>query len=244
MYRIFSALIVLAFLLPSCQSNSNQTEEGKESAGATAAGKRSERIFKLEPFTGIDLRIAAEVELSPGDLQEVLIQADAEVLDHLDTSVKNGLWAISSNKRIVHEDIKIFITSPLIHRVILSSSGSIDCTGIFKSNEDVELKLSGSGNIHYLTEAKNLLCEVTGSGDIRAEGKAENLEVEISGSGSVNATNLEAEDAEVEISGSGDCDVDARDDLDVKITGSGLVRYKGEPKVRSRIQGSGNIRPM
>lgn len=244
MYRIFSAFIALAFLLPSCQSKSNQTEEAKESPGGVASGKRSEKIFKLEPFTGIDLRIAAEVELSPGDLQEVLIQADAEVLDHLNTSVKNGLWAISANKRIVQEEVKIFITSPLINRVILSSSGSIDCTGIFKSKEEVELKLSGSGGIHYLTEAEDLLCEVTGSGDIRAEGKTENLAVEISGSGSVNASNLEAEDVEVEISGSGDCDVDARDRLNVKISGSGLVRYKGDPKVRSNIQGSGNIRPM
>ena len=225
-----------------------RSDAGRQGGNATSTssdpGKRSEKIIDLPAFTGIELRLAAEVELTPGEVQEILVQGPSEVLENLNTEVKNGIWIISTNKKTQTKDVKVFITSPLIERVILSSSGSVSSTGIFKTKDAVELSLSGSGNIHFLAESKRVMGEVSGSGDIRMEGKTGSLEIEISGSGSVDASNLESEDVEVDISGSGDCRVDARDKLDVDISGSGEVRYKGNPKLRSKIQGSGNVSPM
>lgn len=234
-------LSCIAVIVSGCRPDSDKV--------GTPSGQFSEnmgeRIVDLAPFTGIDLRLAANVRLTPADVQEIRIQAPQKVLDKLNTEIRNGTWVISAGWRIKSsQEINIFISAPLIDRVILASSGSVNSMGMFRTQDKVELILSGSGTIHFLAEAKELFAGVSGSGIVRVEGKTESAEIDISGSGTVDAGSLKADEVEVDLSGSGDCRIDAREELDVNITGSGEVLYRGNPRIKSSIRGSGSVERM
>lgn len=245
------ALIGVSILATSCQPGQESGNNSPSSAPSSDVSEKSGgQRFELEPITGISLQLAAHVTLSPGEKQEITIQGPQEILDELNTEVYEGVWRIGTISGINttssfykgEDDVKVFITMPEITSVELSSSGSIVTTGLFKTSGELILELSGSGDIHFLTEAGSVHCEVSGSGSIQVNGGARTLDAEISGSGSVQAEDLEVEAAKVEISGSGDCKVNAVDRLHAEISGSGEVLYKGDPDVRSRIWGSGDVK--
>jgi hypothetical protein len=243
---LFGGIILL---LAACNSSGEQ-DDSDTSTGSPSA--RQEQALDLDAFTGIRLYLPANVSLTPGKNREVRIQAPKEVLDDLITEVHDGVWTISTRNRLNsfsdwfhgEDDIKLFITAPLIYRVELSSSGSVHTTAPFETKGTVVLEVSGSGDIDYQGRSETLLCTVSGSGNIRVRGQAPVLDANISGSGSMELLDLNAEKAEVDISGSGDCKVNATETLDVEISGSGEVRYKGEPRLRSKIWGSGDVLPL
>jgi hypothetical protein len=86
---------------------------------------------------------------------------------------------------------------------------------------------------------------VTGSGDITLAGITGRLRGEIVGSGDLRAQDLAAKEAQVKVTGSGDATVDASEALDASVTGSGDVHYTGKPtQVRKSVTGSGAIEPQ
>jgi hypothetical protein len=105
------------------------------------------------------------------------------------------------------------------------------------------LKVNGSGEI-VLDQLKqeNLDIRIFGSGTVKANGSVDSLVVNISGSGDAVLGALTAQSADVSIFGSGDVDVKPIEDARIHINGSGDVRLHARPKhLDSRVNGSGSI---
>lgn len=201
----------------------------------------SEEI-NMASFRGIDFRIAGEVYLRQGDVQEVIVEAPRELIDEMEFEVQNGIWQIETDRcmRYNGRDLRIFITIPDLDYVKLSGSGDIISENTFVIR-DLELNLSGSGLIDLGIEADDVAALISGSGDVVLEGTADDLNFTISGSGDIMAFNLFANTADVLISGSGDAEVNVGTTLDVRISGSGDVFYRGNPDVDTIITGSGRV---
>ena len=112
--------------------------------------------------------------------------------------------------------LSVKVTVPRLDGVALSGSGSICAQGL---------------------DAEQLQVALSGSGDVELAGRARRLDIHMSGSGDTDATALAASDVAVDISGSGDADLVAHETLDVAISGSGDVRYAGDPKVHRSVSG-------
>ena len=84
---------------------------------------------------------------------------------------------------------------------------------------------------------------VSGSGDLQVLGTATDLNATISGSGQLNLSGLDVQKAVVTITGSGEADIRVTTEaLDATITGSGDIVYRGKPKIKQQILGSGTSR--
>jgi hypothetical protein len=68
--------------------------------------------------------------------------------------------------------------------------------------------------------------------------------VAISGSGLIDLAGLTANQANTITSGSGTIRLHVVSSLDCKISGSGDVMYKGSPKIKTSISGSGRVIPI
>lgn len=195
----------------------------------------------LPEFHSVKVSIPAEVSLSQGRQKDVVLEAQQNLLGILSTEVNDGVLEISFDENVgSHENIKIHITVPEYRRIALSGSGSVKTTDQLKGDE-LDLVISGSGNMNVQARFERVKTNITGSGDIRLNGRGEHLEVTITGSGNVRAQEFETEKAEVKVTGSGDVETEVKERLKVTITGSGDVKYRGRPIVESKSSGSGSV---
>lgn len=183
-----------------------------------------------------------EVYISKGDEYEVLVSAEENVIPFIETRVIDGILKIEIEDRTsIRNDIpmKIFITMPELRGLKLSGSGTID-TDYFECNE-MDILVSGSGQITTACDTRKLEISISGSGSIDISGNTKNAEFVISGSGNIKAANLTTEDCISKISGSGNVWIQVDNFLEARISGSGSVYYYGEPQIEKNISGSGNV---
>jgi hypothetical protein len=215
----------------------------KDSGPIKGEGPVIEQSFSLPDISAIALNIDANIVLTHGEKEDVIIQAQQNIIENMKMYVtQDGFWDISYFRNVrKHDGVTIYITSPLIDYISVSGSGSVNTTNLFPDSVNVALTISGSGNIGFKTVAQLTESNISGSGEIQLTGSSNQHRIHISGSGSVHAFNFQTVSTYVNISGSGNCEVNVSDLLDVKISGTGNVYYLGSPQIISDISGSGGI---
>ena len=196
----------------------------------------------VDKFSGIELKNSANVIITQGDVQEVKVEAEPNVLSHITTTVTNNQLIISSDKDLKTDaPITVFITVKELSSLELTGSGNMTTKSVFK-NDNMVMRLSGSGDINASVDAKSLKLTLSGSGNMNLKGRTSESDISISGSGDVDGKDLHAFKSEINITGSGTSTVDVNNELTVDITGSGSVYYITDPeRIHSKILGTGKI---
>ncbi len=234
-----SALTLFTILL---FTSSACTQNWSSGSGITGEGPKVTKTLDLASFDGLALTISADVMVRQGSTQSVKIEAQQNIIDNLKKEVKDGVWKIGFEKNVRNLDgVKIWVTVPDLNQIAVSGSGSVIGEGKFSNLGDLSLSISGSGDIKFDADSKNLSVAISGSGDMDLAGSTGASTMKISGSGDITAFDLTARTCEVKISGSGDSSVNVSESLEVAIAGSGDVYYKGSPSVRSKVSGSGDV---
>lgn len=201
---------------------------------------------EISGINSVSLSIAANLEISQGNSEELILIGDKNDLDKIETKVSEGHLKIYKKKGTSRiEKVKILLTIKDLEELSISGSGDVIFMTDFVT-DDFELNISGSGNVKCRNiEANEAEISVAGSGDVLIGGELKSdLEINIAGSGDVNAAELKCQEVEVNIAGSGNAKVWAEESLESNIVGSGDVHYKGRPKVDSETTGSGSTRSL
>lgn len=200
--------------------------------------------IQLDAIDGIDLQINANVFISEGTQQEIVVEGKEEAIEKLRTEVRNGIWFIDFDQCVINHDLTIHITLPKLTYAKISGSGDVFGETPFASGDElVEFKISGSGYINLEMDATDIETTISGSGDVRLAGASTNHTLKVSGSGSLSGFDLKSINNTITISGSGNAEVFVDGGiLDAKISGSGKVYYQGTPSsFTADITGSGDI---
>jgi hypothetical protein len=231
--NIFFLAFSLAFL-SSCGSLFNDCVNGY---GSTETENRT-----VSEFQKINFTTTGKVYITQGATQSLVVKAQRNVLDELNTNVSGGELRISFRRCIKSASpIEIHITMPQIQGIRLSGSGDVEGINRWQVN-NLDLQLSGSGNIRAQFDALNTFAQLSGSGKIAVNGTTLDFNSNLSGSGKVEAFGLISDNCEAQISGSGSMEINVSQQLNAKISGSGSIWYKGTPNINSQISGSGRIR--
>ena len=148
--------------------------------------------------------------------------------------------------------LEIRVSGPALNRIALSGSGDIKLVNGIQTDDNLNIKIQGSGDIAGNKISCNLLSlsingsgdmtlnridalkaevGINGSGDISLSGTCKNAEYSINGSGDIQASELETENVTTSINGSGDISCYATESLKGRVSGSGEVAYRGEPQI-------------
>ena len=235
---LFLLAVPAVWLASSCSREGNAFGPDVRGTGPVQAETRP-----LNSFSRLELKIDAEVVLTPGSPQQVRVEAQRNILDVLETDVAGDKLAIGFGRYNVrsHEPIRVYVTLPALTELEVSGSGKVRTAGSFAAR-NFRVAVSGSGEAQAdVAGVDALQTKVSGSGEVKLSGSAVRNDVSISGSGRVSAYGLTAQDTHVAITGSGNGYLRVARALDADIAGSGSVYYKGSPQVSSRITGSGRV---
>lgn len=208
-------------------------------------GEVVKKSLSVDAFHGVNLEGSMDVVLTQGATQAVEVEAQANLIELIETKVVNGIWEITMKDRYsTDKTFTVHITAPVIDQVHVDGSGDVTSNGTFISGA-MELAVAGSGNITIAFNSKKVDADIAGSGDMVLSGTADKLKVSVAGSGDVDARNLKTADAVVNIAGSGDVVLDASQSVEASIAGSGDVSYSGAPaRISRNVMGSGDVRSL
>jgi hypothetical protein len=230
--------------------------------GIKGEGPEVRETLELPQTKGLVLEIPATVYLTQGEEQSVVIEAQQNIIDNIESSNKYGALKLKFDRNVAKsKPIKIYMTVENIDKIDVSGSGevisdtkfitdgylSINISGSGKVQinadaDEVGLNISGSGEICLSSVCNKIEGDISGSGEIRLEnGSTSYANLNVSGSGDIYAFNYLIEECYINTAGSGDSRVNVSDKLSVKIAGSGDVYYKGNPTVALSIAGSGSV---
>lgn len=184
--------------------------------------------------------------LVKGHEGHIKIEGEENLLEYIVTEVKDDQLVVRVQHGISirsswNKGIKVTIPFENIHAVSLAGSGDVWNTSTITA-DNLNVTLSGSGDIKLEVNAKNLSSTISGSGDITLTGTADNLGTRVTGSGDFHGFDLQANNTEARVTGSGDIDVVSNQSLVARVTGSGDIKYRGNPdKEDSKVTGSGSI---
>jgi hypothetical protein len=234
--KVLIGLMVVPFLLVSCEAD--------VLPGIAGEGEVVTRTLNIDEFSGFTNAIAADVYLTQGDVQEVRIEAQENIIDNLELDrVSGGHWSIEFYRFVRRaKPIKIYITVPYLDAARISGAGEVIGKSAFTRLDDLDLSITGAGNIDLEFECINLDVKVTGAGSMDLVGSATNMNALISGAGDLIGFELQTERTEFKITGAGSGRLSVSDYLKATITGSGNLHYRGNPETDVHISGAGSVK--
>jgi hypothetical protein len=214
--NLYLSLLTLfsSFFLLSCKKES-----------LTANGNFMSEVRPIGSFTKIMTSGSTPIYIRYGTEPQIRIEGSENLVrkfntDRTGSTVNFGYPRASISK----DDVKVYLTIPMIEGINISGNSDIEFLNDFPPQEELEIRISGSGTV---------LC----SGSLKAKSAA----VNISGSGTIKLQKLNADYADFKISGSGDCYMTVNKKLEANISGSGNIYYQGNPELISKIKGSGKL---
>ncbi|HOJ99109.1 MAG TPA: head GIN domain-containing protein [Termitinemataceae bacterium] len=199
---------------------------------------------ELSPFSQVSIPGAGRVVFRKGDAWAVTIRADKNLIDALDTRVEGRTLVLGQQKNFLflkNAPIEYVITTPKLEKLSIAGMAEVRGDSTLEGPSFL-LELAGSGTVSLPVNVEELQLKVLGSGTVEISGAVEKLEYQLLGSGTLKAQNLSGKEGHISVLGAGNSDLGVFEELDITIAGSGTVTYSGNPRIKSRIPGTGTIR--
>ena len=126
----------------------------------------------------------------------------------------------------------------------ITSSGTSVFYGLnFITHNNVDLKVSGSGNVEINVEGNSISAEFSGnSGKATISGKVHDLNIRTRGNFVFTGMNLIASNATIRSSGSSNISIHVQEILNANTLGSSNIIYRGNPRIDLNSSRSSSVR--
>ena len=196
-------------------------------------------------FRNLEVSSIVNVYVTQGEMKPIRITGDENLLPYIEVEQEGDQVIIRSRPGInldPSHELNIYVTAPAFSKIGLSGAGNIISEGKITNTENLELDLSGAGDIKMEVDAPKVKADISGVGSIYLKGQAKDVDLQVSGAGSAHCFDLLSENTIVGISGVGSAEVFASVKLDAEVSGAGSVRYKGNASdVNQHVSGVGSV---
>ncbi len=230
-------VVILATTLSSCYFDLHTGVTGN---GNVINEERSVSNFdKVKGSTGLD------VYLTEGTENKVVIEADENLMDLIETNISNGKLTIRASKNIGRaKSKKVHVTFVNLNSIEASSGADVISNSIIRA-EKLTLDCSSGADLEVEVVSKELYVETSSGADIEVSGKASTLYANASSGSDIDARKLKAISCNAKASSGADITVNVKENLDAKASSGGDIRYYGDPvSVTKKDSSSGSIIKM
>jgi len=199
--------------------------------GNTESGPVVKETRALQGYNKTSLNLPARVTLKKSDTNSVEINANKDVIQKIDTNIKNGNLIISNNDSFyTNQGIEIILyTTKVPDSFSVVGYGTFIVPDDFGDIRKLNLQITGSGDIEVKGNVKILSANIAGSGDINVSGEVEDASLNVSGSGDISAKGI-TKSVDATVSGAGNIKYDftgEENNEQTNITGIGKINSEG-----------------
>ena len=209
-----------------------------QGSGNIITEKRSTGDFK-----GISTSSAIQVAWKNGPVTEVTVETDDNVMSYIETQVSGDVLKIGLKHmyNLSNAHLKVYITSPQINSVNVSSAASFTARDLLKNDGQVKFNASSAGTIHTEVDAPSVHCNASSAASIELSGKTQTYQGDCSSAASLKTGNLLSENATVTASSGANVSVHASIRLIANASSGGSVHYHGGASVNKSESSGGRV---
>lgn len=208
--------------------------------------EREER--EISGVRGVSVENQGDLFIEIGDEEKLVIEAEDNLLEHIETRVRGGILRIGTRDSFGgldnREPIRYYLTVPSVdalESLEVGSAGDIEAPRLEAENFSIEVGSAGDVKIAELY-ADRLEVTISSAGDVRIDGgEVGEQDIRVSSAGDYKAADLKSRRADVRLSSAGDARIRVEEYVDARLTSSGDLVVYGDPEVRSRTSSSGDI---
>ncbi|MFT7626565.1 MAG: hypothetical protein ACI9AT_000142 [Ulvibacter sp.] len=205
----------------------------------------NEERMVSENFSEVKGSAGLDVYLTEGSENKIVVEADENLLEFIETNIANGRLNITTNKNIGRsKSKKVHVTYKKLDEIHASSGADVIGNSVIK-NEIITLDASSGSEIEVEVFAREVFAETSSGADINVRGKATLLLASSSSGSDINAKELLVVNCNADASSGGNIIVNVKEKLSTEATSGGSIRYYGNPSaVSNDASRSGNVHKM
>lgn len=217
--------IVSVLLLQSCV-NTNWGNETISGNGKTVEVNRT----VTATFNAISAKNGLEVIINQGNENNIMVEADENLQDHIFTEVKDGILVIYSDVNIIDSKAKNVYVSVTDLKQLSSSSGASITTEKELNIENLEVETSSGSSIDIAIVANSLTCESSSGSTLKVKGKTKSLNTKSSSGSTINLEKLIAETSQSKASSGSTTRVNVTQELKADASSGSSINFISKPK--------------
>ncbi|MBQ9463285.1 MAG: DUF2807 domain-containing protein [Bacteroidales bacterium] len=192
-------------------------------------GVAASKAYDVAPFTEIVLSGSEDIVYRQGGQVSVILYTDENLIEYYEIESLDGCLYVKYQAGVSlspKTESRVEVVAPDMNALRVQGSGDIKVLGPVKSEGEMALSVSGSGDISAdAIDAASFRAKVSGSGDIEVDA-------------------LTCGGASLSVNGSGDIDITCRGagDIEARVNGSGDITLRGTARsLNSKVSGSGDV---
>jgi hypothetical protein len=239
--RFFSVFMIASLFLGMSSLFAGCTMIG----GTHGDGNVLKETRKVTSFDGIEVSGAFDIILKQGAIEEVILEADANLLPLIRTDVVGGTLRLETRKPINHVTVmRAYITVKDLKRIDVSGAVDISTDGRITVPE-LSIDASGASDSKLELAVQKLKLDCSGASKMRFSGYATDVNMDLSGASDIFGYDMLVENFDIEISGAGNAQINVTKKIRAEISGAGSVKYKGSPaEIDQSVSGAGSIKKV
>lgn len=210
----------------------------KKGSGHIISQKRDTPSFK-----GVAAGGAFEVEIKIGNLTEVIVESDDNLIAFIDTKVENDVLKISTRTNNINSGhFKVYVTTPEINFIKGSGASTIKAVDQLSNANKISFEASGASTIIAAVDAPSIDAEASGSSKIELNGRTRQYNAAAEGSSDIKSSQLQSENTIIKASGASSVHSHASLSIAVEASGASNVYYRGGAVLKSDVSGASNVK--
>jgi predicted small secreted protein len=201
----------------------------------------------VSDFTKVKGSAGIDVFLTEGTENKVVVEADENLMEFIETTVEGGKLRIRSsrNNNIGRAKAKkVHVTYVSLTSIEASSGADVIGNSVIKS-ETLNLDSSSGADLELEILSKEVFAETSSGSDMKLSGKATTLRAKASSGSDLDAKELLVANCNADASSGADIKVNVKERLSAEASSGGDVHYYGDPAAVTNNSGrTGSVHKM
>jgi len=212
--------------------------------GVVGNGKVEEQNRDVDTFNAIHASGMFEIHLREGQSNQIKIVADENLLDLIETEVRNNTLHVRSRENISRaKELDLYISVPELNHLDLSGAVSVKGKGTLHSR-NLEIESSGAAEIDLELETTRIRLSLSGASEITMSGRSESVSVDASGASEIKLGELECKTMSLNLSGASEVKAFVTEELEIDASGASDISYRGNPRIRQDLSGAASLKKI
>ena len=192
-------------------------------------GNVKEQVRQVGEFDQIKVTRGMNVYITQGSPAKVVVIADSNLLDVIETEVRGGVLEVTAKENIRWaKEKKVMVTVEKLSGVETNAGANAWSKSLIVS-DNLKLQASSGANLTMEVNAKSLSAECSSGANIHLSGTAKVAELDASSGANLKGQDLKADECNIGASSGGNSSATVMVKLDANASSGGNVVYYGEP---------------
>ena len=202
-------------------------------------GDVKEEIRNTGDFDEIKVSRGMNVYISQGNESSVIVKADENLLDAIETNVEGGILKVTTNSNIRKAtELKVMVTVSELNAVKTTAGSNVFSENTFETNE-IDLSATAGSNMKMNLEVKSVDVSASAGSNIKLSGSAKSINCSASSGSNIKAEEFTSTECVARVSSGANIWIIAKNDFKGRASSGGNIFYYGNPATTDIQKSSG-----